>query len=124
MEACRVVPMHPPEGRELEIIDRFPWAVLCRTPDKLGLVVAVHRLSEGIVIAVTDSSDRGRRPDLREAFTVTNGRELTARIAMAAQRREVLPPATIVPSRSRRAPSRSSCSTHIASPRSRDCMRQ
>ena len=53
VEALRVVPVHPAQGRELEIIDRFPRPRFRGPAHKLSLVIAVHRLSEGIVIALT-----------------------------------------------------------------------
>ena len=89
MQPLRVVPVHPSQCREFEIIDRFPRPRLRWPAHQLGLVVAVHRLSESIVIAVANGPDRGRRPDLGKTLTVTNGRELTALIAMAAQVWEV-----------------------------------
>ena len=85
MESFRVVPMHPAEGREFKIINRFPRPRFRGPSHELGLVVAVHGLSKGVIVAVANSSDRGRRPDLGEAFPITNGRELTARIAVTTQ---------------------------------------
>lgn len=82
VQPLRVVPVHPSQCRELEIIDRFPRPRLRWPAHQLGLVVAVHRLSESVVIAVANGPDRGRRPDLGKTLTVTNGRELTARIAI------------------------------------------
>lgn len=85
------VPVHPAQRRELKFIDRFPGARFRGTTHQLSLVVPVHGLSEGIVRAVTDGSDRGCNADLSKIFPVPNRREFTARIAMTAQRREVLP---------------------------------
>lgn len=66
MQPPGVVPMHPTERRKLEVIDHFPWPRLSWPADKLSLVIPVNGLSEGIVITVTDSPDRGCRPDLGE----------------------------------------------------------
>lgn len=49
MEALRVVPVHPAEGRELEFLDLSPGARACGPADEFGLVVTVHGLGQGIV---------------------------------------------------------------------------
>ena len=85
MEALRVVPVHPAERRELEILDRLPWPCACGSADEFGLVVAVHRLGQGVVVAVPDGSNRRRGADFREAFAVANGGELRPRIAVTSQ---------------------------------------
>ncbi len=53
MQPLRVVPMHPAEGRELEVIDCFPRPVLRRRAYELGLVIPIDALGEGIVIALS-----------------------------------------------------------------------
>ena len=85
MESFRVVPVHPPQRRELEVIDRFPRPRFRGPAHKLSLVIAVHCLSERVIVAVANGPDRGRRPDLGEAFPIANGRELTARVAVTTQ---------------------------------------
>lgn len=85
MEALRVAPGHPPEGRELEVLDRPPGTWPCGSADELGLVIAVHGLGQGVVIAVPDGPDRRCRSDLGEAFAVANGGELRPRVAVTAQ---------------------------------------
>lgn len=77
MEAPRVVSVYPSEGRELEVLDALPRAGpgrarACGPADEFGLVPTVDSLSESIVIAVADGSDRWRRSDLGEAFTIAN----------------------------------------------------
>lgn len=73
VETLRGVPGHPPEGRELEVLDRSPGTWPCGSADVLGLVIAVHGLGQGVVIAVPDGPDRRCRSDLGEAFAVANG---------------------------------------------------
>lgn len=82
MESLHVVPVHPPEGREL---DGSPGARACGSTDDFGRVVAVDGLGEGIVIAIADGPDRRCRADLSESFAVANGRKLTARIRVTAE---------------------------------------
>ena len=59
------MPVDLAEGGEFDVLDGFPgssftgWAT-----NEFGLVVAVHSLSEGIVVGVADGADRGRRADL------------------------------------------------------------
>ena len=48
VEALRVVPVHPAEGRELENFDGLPRLGACGASDEFGLVVAVHRLGQGV----------------------------------------------------------------------------
>jgi hypothetical protein len=85
VEALRVVPVHPSESRELEILDALPRAGASGSADEFGLVIAVRGLGHGVVVAVADGPDRGCRADLREAFALANRRELAARIAMTPQ---------------------------------------
>jgi hypothetical protein len=44
--------------------------------DQFGLVVAVHRLREGVVETITDGPDRGRGTDLSETLAIPDGRKL------------------------------------------------
>ena len=57
VESLVVVPVHPRQRGELDLIDGLPWPLLGPV-DQLGLVVAVDRLSEGVVIGIADGSDR------------------------------------------------------------------
>ncbi len=85
MGALGVVPVDPSEGRELEVLDGLPLAGASRPADGFGLVVAVHRLGQGVVVAVADGPDRRRRADLGESLAVADRRELATGIAMAPQ---------------------------------------
>jgi hypothetical protein len=66
VQSLGVVPVHPAQGRELELLDRLPRAVAGGTTNQLGLVVAVDGLGQRVVVAVCDRSDRRDRSDLRE----------------------------------------------------------
>jgi hypothetical protein len=46
------------------------------------LVIAAHGFGESVVKTVPDGSDVGNGTDLREALSITNGRELAAGVAM------------------------------------------
>src|SRR5664279_2099016 len=76
VQALGVVPVHPAERGELDLLDGLPRAGAGRSADQLGLVVAVDGLGQRVVIAVADRSDRRDRADLREPLAVANGREL------------------------------------------------
>jgi hypothetical protein len=75
MQTRCVVPVHPVQGGQFDILDGLLGAGAGRSVDQLRLVVPVHRLREGVIEAVPDGSDGGHRADLGEAFTVANGRE-------------------------------------------------
>ena len=49
VKASGVVPVHPSEGRELEVLDALPWTGPDGTADQFGLVVAVDRLGQSVV---------------------------------------------------------------------------
>ena len=84
VEAFGVVPVHPAERRELDIGDGLPRPLTGPT-DELGLVEAVHRFRERVVVAVTDRPDRRDRAEFGEAFAVTDARELAAGIGVTPQ---------------------------------------
>ena len=46
VQPLRVVPVHPAQRRELEIIDRFPRPLLRGALHEFGLVVPVEALTE------------------------------------------------------------------------------
>ena len=50
MKPSGVVPMHPAENRELEILDARQRSWACVSAGKFGLVIAVDRLGEGVVV--------------------------------------------------------------------------
>ena len=54
VEALRVVPVHPSEGRELEVLDALPWTGPGGPADQFGLVVAVDRLCRRVDYADRD----------------------------------------------------------------------
>lgn len=57
VEALGVVPVHPSEGCELEVLDRLPGPRARGPSHEFGLVVAVDRLGQGIVVTVADGAD-------------------------------------------------------------------
>ena len=56
--------------------------------DQFGLVVAVHRLREGVIEAVTDGPDRRRGTDLSETLAIPQRGELRSRIGVTSQPRQ------------------------------------
>ena len=48
VEAAGVVPVHPAQGGQFDVLDGLPGPGAGRSVDQLGLVVSVHRLREGI----------------------------------------------------------------------------
>src|SRR3954447_998072 len=85
VQALGVVPVHPPERGELDVLDRLPWPAARRAADQRGLVEAEHRLGQGVVERVADGADRRPRADLRKPLAVANRRELRPGVAMTAQ---------------------------------------
>ena len=73
MEALSIVPMHPGEGRELELLNGFPRPLSGWASDKFCLVIPVHGLSERIVITVANSLNRCNSSDLCQAFGTDAG---------------------------------------------------
>jgi transposase len=53
VEAGGVVPVHPSEGGQLDVLDGLPRPDAGRSVDQLGLVVAVDGLGESVVIRLT-----------------------------------------------------------------------
>ena len=64
-----VEPVHPVEGGELDGFQRAPRSA---PPDDLGLVEAVDRLGQGVVVAVADAADRGLDAGIGEALGVAD----------------------------------------------------
>ena len=54
VKACRVVPVDPAEGGQLDVLDGLPWVLLWAS-DQLGFVVAVDGLSEGVDVRGCES---------------------------------------------------------------------
>jgi len=62
-----VEPVHPFEGSELHRLERAPRPA---PMDDLGLIEAIDRLGEGIVVAVADTADRRLDAGLGEALGI------------------------------------------------------
>jgi len=74
-----VEPVHPFQRGVLDGLEGPPRA----TPvDHLGLVEAVDRLGQGVVIAVTDAADRGLDPGFGEALGIFDRDILAAAVAV------------------------------------------
>lgn len=118
VEALGVVPVHPSEGRELEVGDCSPRSGACRSADEFCLVVSVDRLGQSIIVTIADGPDRWCCADLGETFAVANRRELTTRVAVTPQILVMGATTPSGPSRSRREPCRCACDWRTAIPRS------
>lgn len=70
-----VEPVHPGQGGEFELVD-VVLAGGVGSVDALGLVQAVGRLGERVVIGVRDRSDRGAGADLLEPLGEAHRGEL------------------------------------------------
>ena len=64
-----VEPVHPFQGSELDGFQISPWPA---PADDLGLVEAVDRLGQGVVVAVADAADRGLDARIGEALGVAD----------------------------------------------------
>ena len=74
-----IEPVDPFERGVFDSFKRSPWT----TPmDDLGLVEAVDRLGQGVVIAVADAADRWFDPGFGEPFGVANREILAAAIGV------------------------------------------
>jgi hypothetical protein len=76
VESLVVVPVHPPQRGELDLLDGLPRAGAGGAADQLGLVVAVDALGQRVIEAVADRPDRRDRADLGEPFAVADRGEL------------------------------------------------
>ena len=77
-EASSVEPVDPFESGVLDGFETAPWA----TPvDEFGLVEAVDRLGEGVVVAVADAADGGDEARLGQTLGVLDRDVLDAPIA-------------------------------------------
>ena len=68
-----VKPVDPLQRGELDSFERPPWSA---PMDDLGLVKAIDRLGQSIVIAIANTSDRWFDPGLGEALAVLYGNVL------------------------------------------------
>ncbi len=67
VETLGVPPGHPGRCGELDLVGRPPEAL---GADELGLVEAVDRLGEGVIVGITLGADRGDRTLVGEALGV------------------------------------------------------
>lgn len=74
-----VEPVDPFEGRVFHCFEGTPWSTAV---DHLGLVKAVDRLGQSVVVAVPDAADRWFDPGFGETLGVLDGYVLGAPIAM------------------------------------------
>jgi len=73
--AAGVVPVDPAQGSQLDVLNGLPRHGPGGPVDQFGLVVAVHRLREGVVETITDGPHRGRGTDLSETLAIPDGRK-------------------------------------------------
>ena len=74
-----IEPVDPLKRGVLDGFEAAPWSTAM---DDLGLVKAVDRLGQSVVVAVADAADRGLDPGLGEALGVLDGHVLRPAIAM------------------------------------------
>ena len=94
METLVVVPVHPPEGLQFEIVNGPPWSS-SRASREFGLVESVDGFSEGVIERIANGSNGGASPDLVKSLAVANTRELRPCVAVAPkvfELRSALPP--------------------------------
>ena len=71
-----VVPPDPFQGRQFELFDGPPGPAAV---DQLGFVETVDRLSQRVVVGVSDGSDRGSCAGIGQSFGVAQRDELAVR---------------------------------------------
>ncbi len=71
VEPLGVVPVHPSQCGELDVVDGSPWS-LVGSADQFGLVEPDHCLGESIIERITNGSDRRDSTELGEAFPVAD----------------------------------------------------
>ena len=74
-----VEPVHPFQGGELDGFQGAPWPA---APDHLGLVEAVDRLGQGVVIGIADAADRRLDAGLGQTLSVLYSNILRPAIAV------------------------------------------
>jgi putative transposase len=85
VQARGVVPVHPAQRGEFDVLDGLPWLLPGGPADQLGLVVAVDRLGQGVVVGVTDRADRRDCADLGEPLAIAHRCELRPGIRVTPQ---------------------------------------
>ena len=78
-DSAIIEPVHPFERGELDVFDAPPGAA---SADDLGLVEAIDRLSERVVIGVTNTADRAFDARLDESVGIADRQVLTTSIAV------------------------------------------
>ena len=78
-QAPVVEPVHPFQGGELDGFQSAPWSA---APDHLGLVEAVDRLGQGVVIGIADAADRRFDASVGETLGVLDSDILRPAIGM------------------------------------------
>jgi len=81
VEALGVVPVHPRQGGEFDVVDGAP-GTRGGAADQLGLVEADHGLGQGVVVGIPDRADRGHRAQLGEALPPGHRGELAAGVGV------------------------------------------
>src|SRR3546814_17287331 len=85
MQPPVIVPVHPRQCRQFQVVDAAPWTRMRWAVDEFVLVVAVHALGESIIVGIAHGPDRRYCTEFGEPFAVADRGELTARIAVAAK---------------------------------------
>src|SRR3546814_8376646 len=85
MQPPVIVPVHPRQCRQFQVVDAAPWTRMRWAVDEFVLVVAVHALGESIIVGIAHGPDRRYCTEFGEPFAVADRGELTTRIAVAAQ---------------------------------------
>ncbi len=75
VEAVLVEPVHPVQGRQLEVVDAAPGSLVA---DALELVEPDQALGLGVVVGIADAADRRNRTGKGESVLVPNGGVLPA----------------------------------------------
>jgi hypothetical protein len=68
-------PVDPAQAGQLDVLNGLPRHGPGGPVDQFGLVVAFHRLREGVVETITDGPDRGRGTDRSETLAIPDGRK-------------------------------------------------
>src|SRR5690606_37946967 len=82
-ETPMIEPVDPCKRREFDGFKTAPWPLLS---DQLGLVETDNRLSEGVVVGVSDATDGRLNAGFGESLSVANGHVLHAAVAVVNQR--------------------------------------
>ena len=75
MQSLVVVPVHPSEGLQFEVVNRLPWPSPGPSHE-LSLVEGVDGFCEGIIERISDAGNGRSGSDLVESLAITNAGEL------------------------------------------------